>query len=58
MKKIGHSSRHTEEASALILHLVHVFYTLKHVLSEMIEIVPPYHVCVKRREWHILLKVI
>ena len=57
-KKIWHSSSHTEEASALILHFVHVFYTLKHVLSEMIELAPPCHVCVKRRDWHIWMKVI
>jgi uncharacterized membrane-anchored protein len=43
-KKIPtYSSSYTEHVAALILYLVHVFYTLRHVLSEMIEIVPPYH---------------
>jgi hypothetical protein len=37
-----HSSSYTEHVSALKIYLVHVFDTLKHVLSEIIEIIPPY----------------
>jgi Ca2+/Na+ antiporter len=40
-KNLTLSSSYTEHVSALILYLVYVFYTLKHGLSEMIEIVTP-----------------
>jgi hypothetical protein len=43
IKKILYTqSSYTEHVSALTVYLVHVFYTLKHVLSEMIEIVLSY----------------
>jgi hypothetical protein len=42
-KSLIYSSSYTEHVSALTFYLVNVFYTLKDVLSEMIEIVPPYH---------------
>ena len=42
-KNKTYSSSYTEHVSALILHFVHVFFTLRHVLSEMVEIAPPYH---------------
>ena len=35
------SSSYTRHVSALTLYLVHIFYTVKHVLSEMTETVPP-----------------
>ena len=41
-KILTHSSSYTEHVSAPIIYLGHVFDTLKRVLSEMIEIVPPY----------------
>jgi len=37
------SSSYTEHVSVLTLYLVHVFYTLKLVLCEMIEIAPSYY---------------
>jgi len=40
---MSYYSIYTEHVSALTIYFVHVFYTLKNVLSEMIEIVPPYH---------------
>jgi hypothetical protein len=36
------TSSYTEHVS-VDTYLVHVFYTLKHVLCEMIEIAPPYY---------------
>jgi hypothetical protein len=38
MKKMAYSSSYTEHVSILTLYLVYVFYTLKHVLCEMIDI--------------------
>ena len=43
-KKLARSSGHIEHVSALILCLVHEFYTLKYVLSEVTEILPPYRI--------------
>jgi hypothetical protein len=40
--KLTYSSSYIERVSALLLILTIVFYTLKHVLSEMIETVPLY----------------
>jgi hypothetical protein len=42
-KNLTYSSIYTEHVSAEILYLLQVFYTLQHVLSEMIEVVPHYH---------------
>jgi hypothetical protein len=41
---MAYSSSYTQHVSALILYLFHVFYALKHIWSEMIEISPPYYV--------------
>jgi hypothetical protein len=41
-KNLTYSPSYAEHVSALILYLFHVFYKLKHVLSEMVGIVPPY----------------
>ena len=41
-KNLTYSSNYTEHVAALMLYLVLAFYTLRHVLSEVIEIVPPY----------------
>jgi hypothetical protein len=40
-KNLTHYSSYTEHVSALMLYPIYVFYTLKHGLSEMIEIVTP-----------------
>jgi hypothetical protein len=52
MKKIWHIHQATQN---MFRHwyfmLFYVFYTLKHVLSEMIEIVPPYHICYWISAW-------
>jgi len=42
-KKLAYSSRYTEHVSIVTLYLVHVFYTLKHVLCEMIDIALLYY---------------
>jgi hypothetical protein len=47
-KNLTHSSNYAEHVSALILYLVHVFYTLKHGLSEMVEIVTSVHTMCKQ----------
>ena len=38
---LTYSPSYTAHVAALALYPVHVFYTLRHVLSEMIETVPP-----------------
>jgi hypothetical protein len=42
-KSLTYLPSYTENVSALMLCLDHVFYALKHVLSEMIEIISPCH---------------
>ena len=40
--------KYTEHVSALILYLVHVFYTLEQGLSEMVEVVTPVYTLCKQ----------
>jgi len=40
---MAYSSSYTKHVSILTLYLVHLFYTLKHVLCEMFDIAPHYY---------------